>query len=73
MDVRIFNPMAHSYLEMPLSRAHIQNEQEKKKRYDERVCEVEKGTFTPLVFTTSGRMATLTTTFYAHLAQQLPE
>ena len=73
VDVRIFNPMARSYIEMPLSSAHSQNEKEKKRRYDERVREVEQGTFTPLVFTTSGGMAPQATTFYAHLAQQLAE
>ena len=49
VDVRIFNPMARSYLDMSLSTAHKQNEQEKKRRYDERVREVEQARFTPLV------------------------
>ena len=73
LDVRIFNPMALTNVELPLPRAHIQNEQDKKRRYDERVREVEQGTFTPLVFTTSGGMAPQAATFYAHLAQQLSE
>ena len=73
VDVRIFNPMARSYLGIPLIAAHKQNEQEKKRRYDERVREVEQAKLTPLVFTTSGGMAPQAITFYAHLAQQLSE
>ena len=65
--------MARSYLDMSLSTAQTQSEQEKKRRYDERVYEVEQGKLTPLVFTTSGGMAPQAITFYAHLAQQLSE
>ena len=32
-------------------------ENEKKRQYAERVMEIEQGTFTPLVFTTTGGMA----------------
>ena len=71
MDVRIFNPMAQSNIGQDLKTAHRRNEQEKKRKYDERVREVEQGTFTPLVFTTSGGMGPQAITFYAHLVQQL--
>ena len=73
MDVRIFNPMAQSNRDQDLLAAHKRNEQAKKREYDERIREVEQGTFTPLVFTSSGGMAPQAITFYAHLAQQLSE
>ena len=73
MDVRIFNPMAQSNRDQDLLAAHKRNEQDKKREYDERIREVEQGTFTPLVFTSAGGMAPQATTFYAHLAQQLSE
>ena len=73
MDVRIFNPMAQSNRDQDLLAAHRRNEQDKKREYDERIREVEQGTFTPLVFTSSGGMAPQAITFYAHLAQQLSE
>ena len=72
-DVRIFNPMAQTYRQETLPTAHRTNEQAKKREYDERIREVEQGTFTPLVFTTSGGMAPQAITFYANLAQQLSE
>ena len=72
-DVRIFNPMAQSYREQDLAPAHRRNEQQKKREYDERIREVEHGTFTPLVFTSSGGMAPQAIIFYARLAQQIAE
>ena len=33
-----------------------ENENEKKRKYNSRVTEIEQGTFTPLVFTTTGGM-----------------
>ena len=62
MDVRIFNPLAKSYLqpkprqiESPsLLSAYRSNEQAKKREYNERIINVEQGTFTPLVFSTFG-------------------
>ena len=73
MDVRIYNPMAQSHRDQDLLSAHKKNEQEKKREYDERIREIEHGTFTPLVFTSSGGMAPLAIRFYATLAQQLAE
>ena len=73
VDVRIFNPMAESNIGQGLAAAHRSHELQKKRQYDERIREVEQGTFTPLVFTTSGGMAPQAITFYAHLAQRLSE
>ena len=41
--------------------------------YEERVRNVEHGTFTPLVFFAAGGMGTITTTFYKRLASLLSE
>ena len=65
--------MAQSNRDQDLLAAHKRNERDKKREYDERIREVEQGTFTPLVFTSAGGMAPQATTFYAHLAQQLSE
>ena len=73
LDVRIYNPMAQSHRNQDLLSAHKKNENEKKREYDERIREVEHGTFTPLVFTSSGGMAPLAIKFYSTLAQQLAE
>jgi len=50
LDVRVFNSLAPSNRSTTLSAAYHKNEQEKCRVYEERVCEVEHGCFTPLVF-----------------------
>ena len=45
------------------------NENEKKNTYNQRVIQVEKATFTPLVFTTSGGMAPECTMFHKRVAE----
>ena len=51
-DVRIFNPFARTYVNSPLSTCHKRNEADKRRNYDERVREVEHGSFTPLIIST---------------------
>ena len=46
-DVRVFNPIAKRYVHMDTSKAYQLNEKEKKKNYNERILEVERGSFTP--------------------------
>ena len=44
---------------------------EKKNKYVDRVLKVEKGTFTPLVFSTTGGMGNEAIRFYKHLAEKI--
>ena len=67
-DIRVFNPFASSYSRSPLSRCYVTNEQEKRRAYDERVREVERACFSPLVFSASGGMGPTATTVYKKLA-----
>ena len=53
-DVRVFNPFAHTYRNLPLTACYRRNEQEKRRAYDQRVREIEHGCFSPLVFSASG-------------------
>ena len=46
-------------------------EREKQRQYEQRVREVELGSFTPLVFSTTGGMAKTTTVAYKRLASLL--
>ena len=55
-DVRVFHPNAPSYRKMQLPSAYRLHERQKQRSYDQRVHEIEHGSFTPLVFTTSGGM-----------------
>ena len=56
VDVRVFNPCAQSNRRSPLASMYRRHEQEKKRQYEERVREVERATFTPLVMSTTGGM-----------------
>ena len=57
MDVRVFHPNAPSYLKVPITNLYKQHQNQKKLAYMRRVQEVEQGSFTPLVFSTSGGFA----------------
>ena len=70
VDVRVFNPSAHSNRHFSLSSVYRKHEQEKRRQYDQRVREVEQATFTPLVLSTTGGMGRGATTFYRRLARQ---
>ena len=48
-DVRIFNPFAQKDLNQSFNNAFNQNEREKKRHYNQRVVQVERGSFTPIV------------------------
>ena len=73
LDVKVFNPHAPSYKKASLSTVYHQQEKDKKRMYQERIREVEHGSFSPLVFSTSGGMAKEATTFYKRLATLLSD
>ena len=70
-DIRVFNPNAPSHRDQDLHHLYQKNEQQKKRAYNERILEVEKGVFTPLVFSTTGGMGRESTVFYKRLADSL--
>ena len=56
-DVRVTHPNTQTNCTKSLQQIYKEQEREKKAKYNERIIEVEKATFVPLVFTTSGGMA----------------
>ena len=56
IDVRVFNPQAKANWEKSIPQMCKSHEEEKKQGYLQRVLQVEKGTLTPSVFSTSGGM-----------------
>lgn len=72
-DVRVFHPHARSYRHRQLTQIYRSHEQEKRRQYEERIREIDRGTFTPLVFATSGGAAPAATTFLKRLASKLAE
>ena len=72
-DIRVFNPFTPSYRYTPLAQCYCRNKMEKKRAYDQRVREIEHGSFSPLVFSTTGGMGTTATVVYKQLASMISE
>ena len=72
-DVRVFNPCADSYRHAPLPTLYRRQEQLKRNAYEERVRQIERATFVPLVFTTSGSASPAATVVLKRLAARLVE
>ena len=72
-DVRVFNPLSPTYHNTSLAQCFRRNELEKRRAYDERIREIEHGSFSPLVFSTSGSMGPTATTVYKRLAAMIAE
>ena len=68
-DVRVCHPNADSYRVLNPKLIYKKNENVKKRQYVERLMEIEQGTFTPLVFTTTGRMADEFVKYHSRLAE----
>ena len=60
-DVKVFDPNPNRYLDKGPSQCYIQNEKEKK--YNERVLEIYHGNFTPLLLSSYGGMEENVTRF----------
>ena len=72
-DVRVFNPFAQSYTNSSLSKCYRKHELDKKREYEERIREIEHGSFSPLVFSTAGGMGPIATTVYKRIASLIAE
>ena len=72
-DVRVFDLNAQRYRNTELKRCYQRNEDEKKRKYNERVLQVENASFTPLVFSTHGGMGRECKKFFHRLAEMLAE
>ena len=66
-DVRIFNPTAPSYRNTAVSSLYRRFERDKQRMYEQRIRDVEMGSFTPLVFSTFGGMGSAATVAYKRL------
>ena len=55
-DVRITHPNAESQVKKSIKEILLDHEKQKKNSYNDRVIHVERGSFTPLVFLTTGGM-----------------
>ena len=64
LDVMVFNPLAKRYSSLTPLKCNNTNEKEKKRTYNQRVFEVEHGSFAPLVFSAIVRMSHETKNLY---------
>ena len=68
-DVRVCHPNADSYRDLTPKQIYKKHENEKKRQYAERVMEIEQGTFTPVVSTTTCGMADECVKYHSGLAE----
>ena len=73
IDVRIFHPNAPSYIHKNLNQVYLEHEREKKRTYNDRILNIDKGTFTPLVFSTAGGMGKESEAYHRRLAQLIAD
>ena len=70
-DVCVTHPNSPSYSSWPLERLYRYHEDRKMKKYNSRVINVEKGSFTPLIYSTSGGWGPQAAAYHKRLAQLL--
>ena len=70
-DVRVMHPNCPSYITKPMSKLYDMHEKEKIKKYNSRVITVERGTFTPLVYTTFGGWGPQARRYHKRLAEMI--
>ena len=71
VDIRVLHPQAPSNSDKSLKQMYHSHEVSKKYECNHRVINVEKSSFTPLVFSTSGGMGQEAKNFYKHLALKI--
>ena len=72
-DVRIFNPHAPSNRQQSLASTYKKHERMKIRAYEQRIREVEHGSFTPLVLSLSGGCGNAANVCFKRLASMLSE
>ena len=72
-DVRLTNINSASQRHMPFKQVLDKHEAEKKRAYNDRVMNVEHGTFTPLVFSLNGVMSTECERYHKNLACKIAD
>ena len=73
VDIRVTHPNCLSNSGKSLQEIYEKHEKEKKEFYESRVIHVERGNFTPLVFTTSGGMAPACQRFFKRVATMIAD
>ena len=72
-DVRIFHPYAKTYEDQNIADVYLLHEKEKRRNYLQRVLQIEKASFTPLVYSTNGGMAPEARKFHKKVAHLIAD
>ena len=71
--MRVFNPYAPSNKTLPTATCYRCHKREKRRKYEERIREVEHPSFVPLVMSCTGGAGPCTTVFFKRLAAMQAE
>ena len=71
LDVRVSNFNSPSYRDKTPEKIYELKEREKKYAYNQRVIQVEKGSFTPLIFSTTGGMGPEASKYHKRVAEMI--
>ena len=72
-DVRVFNPHAPTKKQQSLSSTYKKHETIKIRAYEQRVREIERGSFTPLIISLTGGSSNAADVFFKRLASMFSE
>ena len=72
-DVQVFNPNVQSSVLSSLPSFYRRHERQKRAIYEQRIRDVERSTFCPLIWSTSGAAGPAATCFLKRLADKLSE
>ena len=69
IDIQVFNPNAKTKVEMgEISKMYSNHEDKKKRDYNQRIIQVEKGTYSPAIFSCNGGASKETNELLKHIA-----
>ena len=70
-DVKVTNINSDSYRSMPPLKVYERHEREKRRKYNDRILNIEHGTFTALIFSISGGMGNEALSYHKALANKI--
>ena len=72
-NVRVFNSNSPTHQSLSLQSYYQRHEQEKRRKYEQRVSRIERVSFTPIVLSCTGGTSKTTSTFLKRLASLLAD
>ena len=72
-DIRVTNSNAVSQANLTTEQIFTRHENEKKRNYNDRIINIEHGTFTPLIYSINGGVGPETAVFHKHIAERITE